>query len=419
MSFNNSNDYEYCKKCYKQKQFCTCQEEVNPCDQTFCEHNPLSQSIGEQEQQQQQQQGGLEQEQGPQTQEQIQEGQRQGPQTQEQEQGPQTQGNQQQGPQSQAQTEVQNQTGGAQDQAQTENQNQAQGAQTQTQRHGDQNQQNNQSISTTVDVDGVTLNVKCGDCKPIIFPSFPFNFHKKQRNMNNCDGGCDDMGNCDCQENEEDKCPKDCNCCVRNLANLLNQVRQFQATTPITIPPNDLQQIAINIFFSVVTGLRNPTTGQVITDVVDCSVVTFRTAGQTTPVPNTTVQLCDVAGICATISTTPTPTPTPNIFQFLLQQANNETEDCSCNKKNKPCKCPCCARGIGEELSCAAKFGLKLNVLINGLPISTTPALPPLYVLKVKDCLAYFVNDLINPTEICVFSLCAIAGFTVVSQTLG
>lgn len=182
-----SDNYGLCKECFKQQRFCTCvdsctldtvnQESNEHCEQSFSEHNPQCQSIGEQKQQQQQEQGGLEQEQGPQHQEQLQEGQRQGPQTQEQEQGPQTQGNQTQGPQTQSQVEIQEQT---QIQDQTEDQDQTQGPQLQAQRHGDQTMENSQTISTPVEVDGVNVNLQCGDCKPIIV--FPDDFFEKNNN---------------------------------------------------------------------------------------------------------------------------------------------------------------------------------------------------------------------------------------------
>ncbi|HEO8421716.1 hypothetical protein ABW02_18515 [Niallia circulans] len=408
MSFTNSDSYGLCKGCFKQQRFCTCkdsyhsdtvnQEVTEHCDQTFSEHNPQCQSIGEQEQQQLQQQGGLEQAQGPQNQEQIQEGQSQGPQTQEQQQGDQTQGNQTQGPQTQSQNEIQEQT---QIQDQTEDQDQTQGPQLQAQRHGDQTMENNQTISTPVDVDGVNVNVQCGDCKPtIIFPDDFFEKNKKKKDHNQRG---DDMENCKCKEN---KCPKDCDCCVQNLADLLRKVQNFQTT--LTNPANR----AIDIYFSTVNGLPNPSEGQVISDIVDCSVLRFRPADQITIVPNTAVQLCDVAGICAT-DTDATP-EISNVYEFLLQQAYEDTEDCSYQKRKKPCNCPCCASGIGEELRCTANFGLLLDVYLKG----QTTALP-LYVLTVKDCLAYFVNDITDLDSICVFSLCAISGFTVVSQTLG
>jgi hypothetical protein len=407
MSYSNNENYGLCKECFKQQKFCTCpsfsstdsihQKNTELTDQTFSEHNPQCQSIGEQQQQQSQKQGGLEQEQGPQTQDQIQEGQRQGPQTQEQTQGDQTQGNQTQGPQTQSQNEIQEQT---QIQDQTEDQDQTQGPQLQAQRHGDQTMENNQTISTPVDVDGVNVNVKCGDCKPIII--FHDDFMEERKKKKHDNRGGEDMGKCQCQK----ECQGDCNCCVQNLSNLLRSVQSFQTT--ITNPADR----AIDIYFNTLNGLLNPTEEQVISNVIDCSVVRFRPANQILPVPNTAVQLCDVAGICAT-DTDDTP-EISNVFEFLLQQANKDIEVCDCKKKEKPCICPCCATGIGEELRCTANFGLLLNVLIQG---QTAPL--PLYVLTVKDCLAYFVDNITAPTEICVFSLCAISGFTVVSQIVG
>lgn len=412
MSYSNRDGYGFCKDCYKQKQFCTCentcssgfvsQEITEHCDQTVSEHNPQCQSIGEQEQQQQQQQGGLEQEQGPQIQDQIQEGQRQGPQIQKQTQGPQTQGDQSQGPQTQSQNEIQEQT---QIQDQTEDQDQTQGPQLQAQRHGDQTMENNQTISTPVDVDGVNVDVKCGDCKPTII--FAEDFFEERKKKKDCDQGGEDMHKGICKENQ---CPNDCDCCVQNLAELLRDVQSFQTTI------TDATAQAIDIYFSTVNGFPdNQIAGQVISDVIDCSVLRFRTAGQILPVPNTAVQLCDVAGICAT--DTDTSPEISNVFEFLLQRATTDPEedDCTCKKKKKLCSCPCCAAGIGEELRCIAPYGILVNVRVQG---QTAPL--PLYVLAVKDCLAYFIDSLTATTRrICVFSLCAISGFTVGVQTIG
>ncbi|MCA1060163.1 hypothetical protein LCL96_14590 [Rossellomorea aquimaris] len=391
MSYSDNDSYGYCKGCFKQHQFCTCQgkeEEVEHTDQTFSENNPQCQSIGEQEQEQKQEQGGLEQEQGPQIQGQNQDGQKQGPQTQEQ-------GNQSQGPQAQNQNEIQVQN---QDQDQTEDQDQNQGPQLQAQRHGDQTMTNDQSISTPVDVDGVTMDVKCGDCKPIII--IDDDFFEKQKNNKRGKRGGEGMENCN-----GNGCAKDCDCCVQNLAGLLKEVQAFQSTITTA------DEKAIDIYFSTMNGLTNPTTGQVINQVVDCSVLRFRPATQDTIAPNTAVQLCDVAGICATDTV-----ETPDVFEFLLDKANEvESTDDDCKKK-KSCTCPCCATGIGEELRCTANYGLLLDVYVKGY----TPVTPlSLYVLTVKDCLVYFVDSLTDPNEICVFSSCAISGFTVVSQTIG
>ncbi|MBO9128089.1 hypothetical protein [Bacillus sp. 165] len=396
MSYSNSDGYGMCKECFKQERFCTCKNNTHV---KKSEHNPQCQTIGEQEQQQHQNQDGPEQKQGEQIQIPIQEGQKQGSQIEEQEQnqGDQTQGNQTQGPQTQGQIENQEQL---QVQDQTEDQDQTQGDQFQQQSHGDQTMENNQTISTPVDVDGVNVNVKCGDCEPTII--FLEDFFERQKKKKHDNQGGDDVEKGCCKEKN---CVKGCDCCVQNLADLLRSVKNFQAT--LTTPADK----AIDIYFSIMNGLTNPTTGQVINQVEGCSVIRFRPADQLTVAPNTAVQLCDVAGICATDTGN-----TPNVFEFLLEQANadDETDENSCKRKKESCTCPCCALGIGEQLQCTANFGLLLDVFIQGQMMAL-----PFYVLAVKDCLAYFVDNITDPNEICVFSLCKISGFTVVSQTIG
>ena len=394
MSYSNHDSYGLCKQCFKQHAFCTCEvnnrETTELTDQTFSEHNPQCQSIGEQEQEQKQEQGGLEQEQGPQIQGQNQEGQTQGPQEQKQ-------GDQSQGPQTQEQNEIQVQTQD-QDQNQTEDQDQTQGPQLQAQRHGDQTMTNDQSISTPVDVDGVNVDVKCGDCKPIII--FDDDFFEKQKKRKHGNKGGEDVGNDHCKNR---RCTKDCDCCVQNLGDLLKEVRTFQSTDPSTKP--------IDIFFNTVNGLPNPSTGQVITQVEDCSILRFKLSTQATAAPNTAVQLCDVAGICSTADP---------VIDFLVEKANEveDESDQSCDKKKKSCTCSCCATGIGDELQFTANYGLELDVYIKG-QLSTSTEGESLYVLAVKDCLVYLVDDLTTPGRVCVFSLCAISGFTVVDQTIG
>ncbi|QPC48266.1 hypothetical protein [Mangrovibacillus cuniculi] len=384
MSYSNKENYGLCKGCFKQQQFCTCDHsgDIHRKKQSFTEHNDQHQSIGEQDQKQQQEQGALEQEQGPQIQGQNQEGQRQGPQSQEQQQGPQSQGPQNQGPQ------LQRQRHGDQSQA----------PQLQRQRHGDQTMTNDQTIETPIDIDGVTVDVKCGDCKPTIIFKDEFYDKKKKRHKH----GGEDVDKCKCKH-----CRNECkDCCVKDLNDLLKKVKNFQADPDIAAADK-----AIQIYFSTTSGFpTNPTTGgQVITELVECSTLRYKLATQASAVPNTVVQLCDVAGISATPATT-------QIYQFLLQQALAEEEEidkCGCKKK-KTCKCPACASGIGKELESTINFGIEIQLYLKG----QTTALTPVYVLSVKDGIAYFTNSETNPTTIYVFSLCAISGYLVASQTI-
>ncbi|EJR28493.1 MULTISPECIES: hypothetical protein [Bacillus cereus group] len=148
----------------------------------------------------------------------------------------------------------------------------------------------------------------------------------------------------------------------------------------------------------------------------DCISVTFKDASQVTATPNTTLQMSTIAGISAVNDIT----TTNDIFDFLLGIANN----CSVfQKENKCCDCDsncnceqnsCCFNTLRSELETFATVGLKINLFISGLATS----IDNLFVLKMCDCLAFFVGNLTTPTTIYVFSVCSIAGYTVPTQTL-
>ncbi len=258
--------------------------------------------------------------------------------------------------------------------------------QRQGQKHGDQSQtigdetqtiegnpfENNQSIIAPVDVNGVTVNVKCGDTMPDskFHPCHLVEHHPEHR--------------------------RDC------LCDLLEKIKAFQTTVTNAI---DKQ---IDIYFSATSSLPNPTTDQGITDVVDCCIVKFKPISQTTVIPNTTIQLDYTAGI--RISAVDTGAA-PNIFDFLMDLANNTDQNDRSGKGE--CHCPRCATAMGKELDCAANFGLKINVSIKGL---ATPL--SLFVFTVKDCLVYLLDDITTPTKIYVFSLSAVVGFEVPSQSI-
>ncbi|WP_051404865.1 hypothetical protein [Bacillus cihuensis] len=384
----------FCKKC-QNKPCCCKSQNANRGDQT--------QTVGDQTQNQNQSES-QQQTLGDQTQN-PNENQQQfmGPQTltpqenQQQFMGPQTQNpfeSQQQtlGPLTQNPQENQNQqlTFGSLTQNPNESQNQAMGPQTQTQRHGDQTLgdqtlTNNPQISTPVSVSGVTVNVpvtvKCG-CEE----------RKKKEKKKD-------------RRNRKEEC---CDCCARALANVLNQIRIFELTHP-----TDTVDIYFINFPSVIP---NPTTGQTITSVNDCSTVSFRT--DTTP-PTTTVQLCKVAGISVDTTTS------PDLFQFLETFAKNncnnspilsKCEECenkcggNCHTcKNSFCSCNNCANGIGQQLEFAAGLGLPVNLIIESL----SSTIDGVFLLAICDCLAFFVNNSTAPTVIYAFSLCSVAGFTI------
>ena len=152
--------------------------------------------------------------------------------------------------QTQEQTEEQNQT-----QSQTAgDQLQAQGFQLIEGHTNDSPLNNSQTISTTVSGVTVNVNVECG-CNEK-------KHHKEERE--------------ECNE---------CDCCTKSFARLLQLVQTEQASIPL---PIDSQ---ISIYTNTPLSIGNPIPNQILTNVNDCVSVTFKNAGQATPVPNTTLQI--------------------------------------------------------------------------------------------------------------------------------
>ncbi|QSF36522.1 hypothetical protein ICR95_28805 (plasmid) [Priestia megaterium] len=299
-------------------------------------------------------------------------------------------------------------------QTQDEEQTQTLGDQLQLQRHGDQTQgsqnigghtntsplNNTQTISTPTTVSGVTVTVPvtltCG-C----------NCNKKDE----CK--CDNKKDRECRKDDDcnKNCKKGCDCCTSSVADLLRRVQNVQSTI---LPPEDK---AINIYANTTAVTPNPVLNQVITNVNDCSTVTFKNADQLTNTPNTTFRLDKIAGISAINN----PVSTTDIFDFLLAFANtcdnippeDRNKDCLCGCRNNPNK-SCCCDTLESELRAAATFGLSINLLLEGVAALPTSV----FVLKICDCIGFFVDNLTAPTVIYAFSLCAIDGITVPSQML-
>ena len=135
---------------------------------------------------------------------------------------------------------------------------------------------NSQTISTTVSGVTVNVNVECG-CNEK-------KHHKEERE--------------ECNE---------CDCCTKSFARLLQLVQTEQASIPL---PIDSQ---ISIYTNTPLSIGNPIPNQILTNVNDCVSVTFKNAGQATPVPNTTLQIKRL-GISAVNDTT----TTDDIFDFYL-----------------------------------------------------------------------------------------------------
>ncbi|MFE9078661.1 hypothetical protein [Bacillus mobilis] len=279
-------------------------------------------------------------------------------------------------------TQMTSQEGQTQEQSETQTQTlgdqlQAQGLQAIQGHTNDSPLNNTQTISTSVSGVTVNLNVECG-CN-----------EKKNRKQDHCEG---------------------CDCCTSSIATLLQMVQTAQANIPL---PIDKQ---ITIYTNTLLPITNPITNQVLTNVNDCISVTFKNSDQVTATPNTTLQISTIAGISAVNDIA----ITNDIFDFLLGIANN----CSnFQKENRRCECDsicncghnsCCSNTLHSELEAFATVGLKINLFIRDLSTS----IDNLFVLKICDCLAFFVDDLTTPTTIYVFSLCSIAGYTVPPQTL-
>ncbi|WP_226683689.1 hypothetical protein [Sutcliffiella horikoshii] len=283
-------------------------------------------------------------------------------------------------------------------------QNAFQGPQNQLQRHGNQRNgdqtneghtnisplQNNQSISTPIDVSGVNVNVKCGDFMPFPYP-FPFPVHKC-----NC---CPDSPFCtksfdhkDCRKDKRKS--KECDCCTEALSEFLCFVRDTQRSLDV--------EEGVDIYLASATGLGNPIDDQIITDVESCFLIRFRDEGETGPI--TAAQLCKVAGLSVTEDEED---PPGELFTLIQDYINNLNAGCSQDKGK--CDCSCCASAIGEELDAARRFPQQLTaeLFINGVDAE----LADLTVLLVKDCLVYLTNT--TEDTIYVFSLCAITAVTV------
>ncbi|MBM7646768.1 hypothetical protein JOD45_003002 [Scopulibacillus daqui] len=273
----------------------------------------------------------------------------------------------------QNQNPVQTQSGSA-----TQTQSPSQTGSNQTQTTGPQtlqaNPTNSSSADVTQNVSGVTVNV-------------PVNV--------TVDCGCGKGFKCEKQQQQA--C---CDCCARALGNLLRQVQQYQST--------NLETINIYLINSPALA-ENPVLDQTITNVNDCATVSFAT-GPVVTTPSTTAQLCKVAGFSAS---------TPGLITFLTNYANACTNnnpctcngDCGCgcgcgqcNCGNVFCSCNTCANGIGEQLN--LHTGSLLNLVIEGVP---TP-IDGVRLLKVCDCLAFFMND--ATSTFYVFTLCSIVAFT-------
>ncbi|MCK1993567.1 DUF4175 domain-containing protein [Peribacillus muralis] len=314
----------------------------------------------------------------------------------------QTHGDQEQtqtlGDQDQNQTQThgdqeQTQTLGDQDQNQTQthgSQEQTLGDQTQEQSHGDQTLgdqniqghrnfsplNNNQTIETTVS--GVTVNLTT-TCK-------------SDYECNSCKGKCEG----DCKECCKDSVCDDC--CKCSLCSLVSQIKPLQT-------PGSNNGIAIHLTFPT---SANPVEDQVITNIDNCKTVTYKESYQVGNNPSTTVPLKNISGISTGASS-------EDIFEFLLQFANNcgntAIEQCDCNKSLKKCGCK---NGIAEDLASAAKFGLAVNLFIEGQTVTTED----LFVLNVCDCLVFLVDDLTDPSEIFVFTICSINGYVIPQQSV-
>ncbi|WLR46535.1 hypothetical protein LC065_13255 [Halobacillus litoralis] len=285
------------------------------------------------------------------------------------------------------------------------------GPQLQNQEHGDQEQgpqiidghtntsplNNAQSIDTSVS--GVTVNVTT-NCKSDMECS--------------AKDECDECDDCErkgrkCKMDRKSKknkrkglCEKDCDCCTQALSDLLDEIRISQQAD-ISGNPIDIYLTTPQMDGPVTPPVGSP--GWTITNVVECSTVTFKDAVQDAVIPNTTTQLCKVAGISADSTAT-----TPEFFQFLLDLANTCDSD-----SDLDCDCDCCANGIGEGLACTTRFGIEVDVNIEG---QDSP-IEELFVKSICDCLVFFVDDLNDPTVIYVFTLCSVTGYTVPTQSLG
>ncbi|MBU7595309.1 hypothetical protein [Metabacillus halosaccharovorans] len=304
-------------------------------------------------------------------------------------QGGQAQGDQEQNQAQSHGDQDQQQTLGDQDQNQTQshgNQEQTLGEQIQEQSHGDQTLgdqiirghtnisplNNTQRIDTNVS--GVTVNLTTNCQSDVVCSSCKEKHHQEKKK-------CDEKDHCE-------------TCCKCSLCSLLRKVQMLQASS---------EDNGVNIILTFPIA-ANPVEDQEITFIDHCKTVTFKDSDQVETNPRTTIPLGNISGI--SVSNTAS---TEEFFNALIEYAyscgnKNDHDVCECGKKLNKCK-----HEISGDLEAAAKFGLAVNLFIAG---QTDPT-ENLYVLNVCDCLVFLVDDLTDPTNISIITICAINGYVI------
>ncbi|MFV0342387.1 MAG: hypothetical protein ACK5JH_05760, partial [Anaerocolumna sp.] len=281
----------------------------------------------------------------------------------------QTQGSQLQGDQTQGQNQG-DQMQGQNQGDQTQGQNQ--GDQTQDQNQGDQFQlmtghggqslgdqilTSSPSISTPVNVSGVTVNVTVSCCD-----------EKKKK-----------------KEKTKKDCEEQCRCSITSLLNLLR-------TFSLAITDSELSQLVFNI-----SGLPTSTLTGNIGNVTNCTFTVLPEDGS-----NAITFLTDSLN-ALTISQTQ---GTPSLFSLLLSYL--QTTNCSPtqNASEKDCHedTTCCFDQINQQLQAFFAANLELQIFVDNTIV-------PGFILKICDDIVYLVDSLTDPTSITAIPICKIVGF--------
>src|SRR5699024_8955172 len=149
--------------------------------------------------------------------------------------------------------------------------------------------ENEQTISTPVNVDGVTVQVNCGHCQ-----------HLDKENHRGYHAYHHEV--------------YDCTLCFCHLLKKIQQVQQNA---------DEAELSGVNFYHSSINAVENPLVDQVITNINECCTVNFKSADQESSIPRLTVKLENITGVSVESNEE---TNEDNVFTDILDEARNLTE---------------------------------------------------------------------------------------------